>query len=77
MEVLPVRALFALALPVLCGCSLLEQLSVNAAPSLDPNKVYLGRSHVVATSYEVGRYACLNGPVLCNQSGVSFDCRCP
>ena len=72
------RALVVLAFSALSGCSFLDQLTLGAAaPSLDPNKIYLGSSRVMATSREVERYACLNGPVLCDQYGVNFACRCP
>jgi hypothetical protein len=73
MEVVPVRTLVALACSLLCGCSLLDQTSLDA----DPGRVYLGHSRVLASPREVSRYACLSGPVLCDQSGVNFDCRCP
>ncbi|HEX5045800.1 MAG TPA: hypothetical protein VFX89_01670 [Gammaproteobacteria bacterium] len=76
MEVVPVRALVALAFPLLCGCSVL-QTSLDAAPSADPGRVYLGHSRVLASPREVSRYACSSGPVLCDQSAVNFDCRCP
>jgi hypothetical protein len=49
---------------------------MSAASSLDPTKIYLGSSRVVAGPRDVSRYACIDGPVLCDQSGPNFDCRC-
>ncbi|HET8699870.1 MAG TPA: hypothetical protein VFO94_20475 [Gammaproteobacteria bacterium] len=51
-------------------------MTLNAAPTLDPGRIYLGNSHVTATEREVERYGCTSGPLYCQQSGSNFDCRC-
>ena len=71
------RILIALLFSVLLGgCSLLGGMTLNATPTLDPSRIYLGSSHVTATEREVERYACTSGPLYCQQSGINFDCRC-
>ena len=73
------RSLAIVAISASLGaCSFFDELSLNAAPRLDPNKIYLGTAFVRSVSpRETHRYACLKGPVVCEQSGVGFDCRCP
>jgi hypothetical protein len=73
-----VRVSFALAiLGPLHGCAFLND-SLNAAPAVDPNRIYLRPNEVVAVQHEdIGRYACLGVPMICRQSGISYDCRCP
>jgi hypothetical protein len=61
---------------LLGGCSVLGEMTLNAAPTLDPGRIYLGNSHVTATEREVERYGCTSGPLYCQQSGSNFDCRC-
>ena len=72
------RILVALAFSTLLGgCSFFDQMSLNAQPALDPDKIYLGTSRVTTSWREVSRYACTTGPVYCEQAGIDFDCRCP
>ena len=68
----------ALILTATSGCSVIDHLAaMTDGPKLDPTKVYLGRSVVMdVTSREMGRYACANGPMLCQQRGNGFDCSC-
>jgi len=62
----------------LSACSVLDGLQFNAAPRLDPNKVYLNRADLVHVGpRETHRFACVNPPLLCEQHGVGFECRCP
>ena len=73
MRVLTALTVFALV----SGCSLLDQIELNG-PQLDPNKVYLGTSRVHNLNVqELGRYGCNGAPLLCEQRGIGFDCRCP
>jgi hypothetical protein len=66
------------AVSLLGGCSLLDQIELNAPPRLDPNRVYLGNSIVRSvTARETSRYACVDAPLYCEQRGIGFDCRCP
>jgi len=75
---IPVRVLVALVFSALLGgCSFLDQIALNSQPSLDPNKIYLGTSRVVASWREVDRYACASGPMFCEQAGSNAECRCP
>jgi hypothetical protein len=62
---------------VLSGCSFLDQIQINAGPTLDPDKVYLGTSKITASWRELDRYACVGGPLLCEQAGGTYYCRCP
>jgi hypothetical protein len=74
-----VRVLVTLAVfTMLGGCSVLDQIQLNGPARLDPNKVYLGTSRVQSVSArETGRYACVDVPMICEQRGIGFDCRCP
>ena len=72
------RTLVALAVSALLGgCSVLDQIALNSQPSLDPDKIYLGSSRVVASWREVDRYACTSGAMFCEQAGINAECRCP
>jgi hypothetical protein len=73
-----VRVLTALTVfALVSGCSLLDQIQLNGS-QLDPNKVYLGASRVSNLNVrELGRYGCIGAPLLCEQRGIGFDCRCP
>lgn len=71
------RALgMVIALLLTGGCSVLDQIMLSSGPQLDPNKVYLGRSIVLASPREVHRYACVDGPLLCESRGISLECGC-
>jgi hypothetical protein len=64
------------AFALVSGCSILDQIDFGP-PKLDPNKVYLGTSRVHDLGRgEMDRYACVGGPLMCEQRGVGFDCRC-
>ena len=72
------RVLIALTVFALVGgCTLLDEIELNG-PQLDPNKVYLGTSRVHDLNVqELGRYGCVGpAPLLCEQRGIGFDCRC-
>jgi hypothetical protein len=73
-----VRVLTALSVfTLLCGCTVLDTVELNAPSRLDPNRVYLGSSRVTNLGpTEMGRYACVDGPLICDQRGIGFDCRC-
>lgn len=72
------RVFATLALGLISGCSFFDQIAINGSEQLDPNKVYLGSSRVTnLRASETGRYACVNGPMMCTQRGVGFDCSCP
>jgi hypothetical protein len=73
VRVLSILAAFTLV----SGCSLLDQISLNGPPKLDPNKVYLGSARVTNLSaQETGRYSCVGTPLICTQRGIGFDCHC-
>ena len=59
------------------GCSVLDQISFNSPPRLDPTRIYLGTSRITVGARDVKHYACVNGPLLCESFGISYDCRCP
>jgi hypothetical protein len=60
------------------ACSFLDQLQLYGPPRLDPNKVYLNRADFVRVGpRETQRFACVNGPLICNQRGIEFECSCP
>lgn len=59
------------------GCSFLDQLALGDGYRLDPNKVYLGRSTVSVSARDTSRYACVGAPMICEQRGIDFECRCP
>ena len=68
--------LIALAM-VFSACSTLDEISF-ASPRLDPNKIYLGSSRVDnLRPRDTQKYGCANGPLLCVQRGVGFECSCP
>ena len=70
------RLVLVLAASLLCGCSYLDGFQFG--PQLDPNKVYLSPTQKLSVSArETYRYACTNGPMLCVQRGIGFDCGCP
>lgn len=73
-----VRGIVVIALALSgSACSFLDQLDFGSS-GLDPNKIYLGQTDVVAVSQrETYRYACVSGPMLCVQHGIKFECRCP
>ena len=73
------RIAFVIALSFVTGaCSLLDQLEINGPARLDPNRVYLNRADIVRVGpRETNRFACINGPLICNQRGVDFECSCP
>ena len=72
------RALLALVFAgSVGGCSFLDQLELNGPPKLDPNKIYLGTSIIDVSRHDLDRYACVNGPVMCRQFGVTYECSCP
>ena len=58
------------------ACSFLDELAVSNGYQLDPNKIYLGTATLELRARDLDRYACVNGPLLCEQHGVSFDCSC-
>jgi hypothetical protein len=59
------------------GCSFLDELALSDGYRLDPNKIYLGRSRISVSVRDTVRYACVGAPMLCEQHGSEFDCRCP
>ena len=70
-SVLGVLALFV------SGCSFLDQINFGA-PSSSSNNIYLRQGEIAEVGPRVDhRYACLAGPLLCVQYGVTFECRCP
>lgn len=70
-SVLGVLALFV------SGCSFLDQVNFGA-PSLSANNIYLRQGEIAEVGMrENNRYACVNGPLLCVQRGIKFECRCP
>jgi hypothetical protein len=70
-SVLGVLALFV------SGCSFLDQVNFGA-PSLSSNNIYLRQGEIAEVGpRENHRYACVNGPLLCVQRGITFECRCP
>jgi hypothetical protein len=73
-----VRVLLTLASMSLLGaCSFLDQLEVNGPPGLDPSRIYLGTSRVsVSRLADLDRYACVGTPLVCEQAGTGFQCRC-
>lgn len=54
------------------GCSALAQISLDGPPRLDPNKVYLGTSRVIVHGSDLDRYACVNGPMMCDNFAASL-----
>ena len=63
--------------PLLGACSVLDRIDFNA-PSFDPSKIYLSPAELVSVSpRQTHRYACTGPPLLCEQRGVDFECRCP
>ena len=64
---------------LLASCSLLDQLALNSGtPKLDPNKIYLGESHLHGLrADELGKYGCVAAPMICESSGTAFSCSCP
>jgi hypothetical protein len=73
-----VRSVVVLALALsLGGCGYLDRM-LAAGPSSGSNQVYLGRLDVIHVARrDTYRYACLNGPMLCEERGIDFTCRCP
>ncbi len=67
----------SIAVLLLSGCSVLDQITLNGPPKLDPSKVYLGRSAILARPRELDRYACVNGPLQCTSHGIMLECVCP
>ncbi len=68
-----------LLLMALAGCSFLEAIAERGSgPQLNPNKIYLGSSVMtdLRSRDEMDRYACVNGPMLCEARGIGFDCKC-
>ena len=61
---------------MLSACSFLDQLVLDGY-RLDPNKIYLGPATVQLTTRELEHYACVRAPLLCEQRGSQWDCRCP
>ncbi len=71
------RVLVLASCGLLSACSFLDQISVNSGPKLDPNKVYLGDSTVRRVRpHDLDRYACVDAPLICEQGGTSYECRC-
>ncbi|HEY8519306.1 MAG TPA: hypothetical protein VIN61_04455 [Gammaproteobacteria bacterium] len=67
----------AAAAPLLAGCGVLDELTFLSPPRLDPSKVYLGTSIIDVPRWELERYACVEGPLLCENAGaIMFTCRC-
>ena len=71
------RTALAIALTtLLSACSVLDDFEFNSQ-TLDPNRIYLGTARVTSLSArEVQEYACVSGPLICDQRGIGFDCRC-
>lgn len=70
------RLVLVLSASLLCGCSYLGNFQLGGR-QLDPNKVYLSPAQKLSVSArETYRYACTNGPMLCVQRGIGFDCGC-
>jgi hypothetical protein len=65
------------AITLVSGCSVLDQISLNGPPKLDPSRIYLGTSRVMLRGREVEKYACVNSPLLCEGAGSLYQCRCP
>jgi hypothetical protein len=59
------------------GCSFLDQINFGA-PSSSSNKIYLRQGEIAEVRpRQDHRYACVDGPLLCLQRGITFECRCP
>jgi hypothetical protein len=62
---------------LMTGCSVLEQMAQNDSAMLDPSKIYLGGADLVNTrKYDIERYACLTGLLICNSRGAYYECAC-
>ena len=63
---------------LMTGCSVLDQMAQNdSSATLDPSKIYLGGADLVNTRrYDIERYACLTGLLICNSRGVYYECGC-
>jgi hypothetical protein len=72
------RTVLTVALASLLGaCSFLDQIELNASPQFDPSRIYLGTARVTSVSpRETHKYACVSGPLICEQRGIGFDCHC-
>jgi hypothetical protein len=59
------------------GCSYFDQLMLsNNAASLAPGKVFVGTSGLMLRHEELDNYACMTGPLMCDQRGSRFNCTC-
>lgn len=72
------RAFAALILfSLLSACSVLDQIALSGGSTLDPNRIYLGTSRIMLGAKDMDQYACVDGPLLCDKLGTSYECRCP
>lgn len=71
------RLALVLSASFLGGCGYLEGFQFGGS-QLDPNKVYLEPMQKLSVSRrDAYRYACVDGPMLCVDRGIGFDCGCP
>lgn len=72
------RAAILLGLPILSGCSVLDQGPMSRPAMLDPTKIYLENfDQVNVRKHQIDDYACIRGMLICeSHSGPDYDCRC-
>lgn len=71
------RAVSLVLLLLLGGCSVLDSMSSRLAQSNhDPSKIYLGTSTLMIPAKQVGHYACVEQPMVCERFGTDMQCRC-
>jgi hypothetical protein len=72
------RALVALLVLSLSGCSFLDSVASGASmsPTYDPSKIYLGSDTRMIRVRDADRYACAEQPMFCERFGSLMECRC-
>jgi hypothetical protein len=63
---------------LLSGCSVIDKLNLGATGTpYDPSKIYLQNERITIDNREYrSRFVCLDGPLMCNQFGLSWNCVC-